>query len=1281
VGRKTVFTPLTLGVLALVYVAVLFILAHWGDRQRQWLNQPRWRGIIYSLSLAVYCSSWTFYGAVGSAVNDGWLFLAIYLGPILLIVFAHGLMRRLLQTTKKKRITSIADFIAYRYGKGRGLAAFVAVAAVLGSLPYIALQLKAVTTALVITTQSSDVSASFVQLNGGQDFRAETALVLALSLALFAILFGARRLDASEHHHGLVLAVAFESLVKLLAFAAVGLWALYGVIGGPSALMTVISETPEYRSLFLPGAIPDGFWAQAILAAAAIFCLPRQFHVSFVENENQRDLRTARWLFPLYLLLFSLLVIPIAVAGMERFSHSAVSGDTYVLSLPIHGGHGTLTFLSFLGGFSAATGMVIMATVALATMVSNDLVLPLLLRWKSQQGTAALERNLSRTLLNARRYTIVGLSLVAWAYYLLIEESEALAALGLVSFAAAGQFAPLLIAGVFWRHASRGGAVAGLVVGFSSWLCFIVMQPYWPQSWSWLHMDFSSAVWLSLGLNSMALVLGSLWSRHRHLPLPEILAAQGAGKISVNEVRQLATYFIGPQRVEEAFTSHFPQQQDHDWSMDAPADDRLIRFTERLLAGCIGAASARAVMTAGLRGQNAELLLEQTTSAIQFNRELLEATLDNISQGVSVVDADLRLVSWNRAYLELLNYPSGVVYAGRPVEELIRFNVERGLCGPGEVDGHVDRRMYHMRRGTPYTYERVQPNGRVMEIRGSPMPMGGYVTTFTDVTHYKRSEEALRASEKRIRFYTDNAPAMLAYVDHELRYRFANRAYRSLIADDELDLDGLPISEALGPVELDKRSPYLQEVLKGHRQHFELSLRLKGAPETTNQYEEQYALATYIPDFDRQGKVRGFFAVLQDISSRRRAELALQDAYATMEQRVEQRTQELREAMQALNAAKQEAEDANHSKTRFLAAASHDLLQPLNAARLFASVLAQSAEELPPESARLVRRVDHSLAAAEELLSALLDITRLDQGALKPEMAVIAVSDLLEKLRRQFFGLAQRRGLTFRVRPCHGHILCDPQLLQRVLMNLVSNALRYTREGGVLVGCQQRGDRLQISVWDTGPGIAEHEQVRIFKEFQRLDHSVEEKGLGLGLAICQRIARMLEAPMGVRSRLGRGSCFYISLPLAPAHAAESVIHAAPMHNPKARADFDGIQVLCLDDEPEILDGMEALLQRWGCNVTLTRNYQEAVAVGIEQAPDMLLVDYYVGDGPSGLDAANAINQALDHARPVIVITADQNEALAKQIRSSGTQLMPKPVKPAALKAMMRNLLRKSRVND
>ncbi len=1130
------FSPQLIALIALAYVGLLFALAWLGD----WLPAHRLggsaRAVIYSLSLAVYCTSWTFFGAVGSAVTDGWLFATIYLGPILVMLLGYDLMRRILVLTHEQRLTSIADFIAWRFGRLRPLAMLITVAAVLGSIPYLALQLKAVTTGVVVIVDGP------TGLSDGW-----LALILALSLGAFSILFGARRLEASEHHRGLVLAVAFESLVKLVAFAVVGLWALFALLGGPGAMAETISENPQYRELFGQRSLPSAFWTQTLLAAAAILCLPRQFQVTFVENERSEDLATARWLFPLYLLLFTLLVVPIAVAGLERFPAGGVAAETFLLNLPMSDGQAAMTMLSFLGGFSAATGMVIVATVALANMVSNELIAPLLIRMGLQRG-----HGFASSLLLGRRLTILFLACAAWLYYLSLQGSEALASIGLVAFGAVIHFAPALVLGVYWKRLSREGAMAGLVVGLLGWMLLVFLPSLgipWPER---LSPGVHDATRISLLLNVVALVSVSLWVRRRRPTLPMLLGRrEERSPVTVGELRRLATGFIGAERVESAFVGVLPGRQDGlpGQTDGLPADAELVGFTERLLAGCIGSASARSVLTAGLRrkglttGQALELL-EDTSSAIRFNRDLLEATLDHISQGVSVVDADLRLVSWNRAYVELFSYPSGLVYPGRPVQELIRFNLERDYGDEQErIEAAVDRRMHHMRRGTPYVYERRHDDGRVIEIRGNPMPGGGYVTTYTDITGFKQTEAELKS------------------------------------------------------------------------------------------------------------------------------------AYATMEHQVADRTRELRATMNALELAREDAEHANRSKTRFLAAASHDLLQPLNAARLFSSNLIQRSTRFDTEDARLVRRVDHSLAVAEELLSALLDISRLDQGALKPNLSDIRISILLNRIDRQFKALAERRGLSFRVKASVATVHTDPKLLQRILFNLVNNALRYTPAGGVLVGCRRRGERLQISVYDTGPGIVAEARERIFEEFERLEGNAENndfgQGLGLGLSICRRISRMLEAGLDLKSEPGRGSAFSVSVPLSFSIQSESTPDDAPVPTGSSTHSLAGLRVLCIDDDREILDGMVMLLERWGCRVDIATGAQQAIAAPV---PDFILADYHLGGTMDGIEVCREIRTQAGAGIPVIMLTADRGEALAERCQALGFGRLFKPVKPARLRALIQYTL-------
>src|SRR6056297_1733535 len=1107
------FSPQLIALIALAYVGLLFGLAWFGDRLPAHRLGGRARAVIYSLSLAVYCTSWTFFGAVGSAASDGWLFATIYIGPILVLVFGHDLMHRILKLSREQRLTSIADFIAHRFGKSRPLAVLVTLAAVLGSIPYIALQLKAVTNGLVVIADDS------------------TRL--------------------SESSLSLVLAVAFQSVIKLIAFAVVGLWALFTLLDGQGGLVRTISGSGEYRALFMPEGLPEGFWVQTLLAGAAILCLPRQFQVTFVENERADDLNTARWLFPLDLLLFTLLVVPITVAGLERFPGQTVDADMFMLSLPMSGNRADLALLSFIGGFSAATGMVIVATVALATMVSNDLIAPMLMQLKLHRG-----RDFGRWLLQIRRITIVALAVFSWFYYLALPSADALATIGLMAFAAVIQFAPALVLGIYWARASREGAMAGLMLGLGSWLVLIFVPSILPGSPDWMRPGLNTAVLVGLSLNIVALVVISLWVRRRRPTLPMLLGRRASLRpVTVCELRRLAMSFIGRERVDLAFANALDRGPEAGFSEfdGVPANAELVGFTERLLSGCIGSASARIVLTAGLRrsGMNTDealALLEQTSSAIQFNRDLLEATLDHISQGVSVVDADLRLVSWNRAYVELLGYPADLVYLGRPVEELIRFNLERRHGGSSqEIEAAIDRRMHHMRRGTSYVFERRHDDGRVIEIRGNPMPRGGYVTTYTDITGFKQNESELKS------------------------------------------------------------------------------------------------------------------------------------AYDTMEQQVNKRTRELRATMQALEVAKHEAEQADRSKTKFLAAASHDLLQPLNAARLFSANLSQLVGHLESDEARLARRVDHSLGVAEELLSALLDISRLDQGALQPKWSTVSAAQLLDKIERQFSALAERRGLRLRVRPCAHWIHVDPKLLQRILFNLVNNALRYTRSGGVLVGCRKRGQLLRIEVWDTGPGIETSEQERIFEEFERLgdqdDASEFDQGLGLGLSIWRRICRMLAVPLELQSRLGRGSVFAVTVAYVGG-AGEAVVDAVRSQL-GVRQNFAGLEVMCIDDDREILDGMRMLLERWGCRVAAAATRDEAAAQA-HAGIDLIIADFHLAGGDNGLSVSAEVRRVAGATTPVLVLTADRGDELGEQLNALGYQRLYKPVKPAALRALMQHAVDGSR---
>ena len=1142
---------------SLLYVGLLFVVAYAGDRRPLYPRQPRLRPIVYSLALAVYCSSWTFYGAVGTAARDGLAYLPIYLGPILLFVFGFGLLRRLLQVVRQRNITSIADFIGARFGKSHGLAALVAVIAVIAVVPYIALQFKAVAMSFGVLSGASHAAVS----TGGID----SALWCAVLLAVFAILFGTRSIDATEHHHGMMLAIALESLIKLLTFVVL---AAYALRQGPG-----LAGTMQLPLTQLSGGLSSGFLAQTMLAFCAMFCLPRQFQIGMVECEDASDLKRARWMVPLYLLVISVAVLPIVAAGMHLPQVRDGAADAWVLTLPMAQGDRGMALLAFLGGFSAATGMVIVASVALSIMISNDLVMPALLR--IPRLNLEKRSDLSQLVLRVRRVAIVGLALMAYAYYRVAAGAENLAATGLLAFAAVAQFAPALIAALYWRSASSRGVAVGLLGGFAVWsytllLPAVIRSDHWLQEglfgWTWLRPQalFHVSGWdpvmhgtfWSLLLNVGCLVFISLRFRpsleerlHAAMFMDADAASRGGagdwrGRVVVADLRTIAERIVGERSSTRAF-DEYAQRRGRVLLPGEAADRALIQYTERLLASAVGAANARRILIGALSGSGLDVaesmaLMDEASQELRFNRELLSTTLENVSQGISVVDAQMRLVAWNRRYLELFDYPDGMVHVGVPVDELIRRNAEMGECGPGEVDGHVAKRIDHMRAGSSHLFQRVRPDGTVIEMRGRALPGGGYVTTYTDVTAYKHAEQAL-----------------------------------------------IEVNE-------------------------------------------------------------------------------------TLEQRVEQRTAELSEALTATAQARRAAETANISKTRFLAAASHDLLQPLNAARLFTSALRQH-PGLDAEASGLAERIDASFRAAEDLLDALLDTSRLDAGSYRPDVGGFALAELFDSLKAQFAVVAEQRGLRLRVVPTRLAVRSDPQLLRRILQNFLSNALRYTSTGGVLLGARRRGDSVRIEVWDSGPGIAAEQRARIFGEFQRLQQPSPwgEKGLGLGLSICDRLAGILGHRLDLYSQPQRGSGFSVTV---PRHAA------VPVRRQQVQRSGSDEQlpltVLCLDNDAAILDGMRALLQRWGVDCRIALDVEQARRELAHGPVDLILADYHLADGVDGLQALQLLRIDCPALPPVAMITADGSSELKQRARALGYPVLHKPVRPAALRALLTALLRR-----
>ncbi|MEE4606679.1 MAG: sensor histidine kinase [Desulfobacteraceae bacterium] len=679
------------------YVGLLFVIAYYGDKRadagRSIISNP----YIYALSLAVYCTAWTFYGSVGLASRSGLTFLTIYIGPTLMAMLGWLVFRKIIRISKVHRITSIADFIASRYGKSSTLGGVVTIIAVAGVIPYIAVQIKAISTTFFLINQYPEISvlSTFI----GIPVLGDSAFYVALMLAVFAILFGTRHLDAAERHEGLVAAIAFESIIKLVAFLAVGLFVTYGLYNGFADLfektrsfsdlksaLTIESSKPPYpffEDLLSINAGGSTFidWSMYIfLSMMAILLLPRQFQVIVVENVNEEHLKKAIWLFPLYLLAINIFVLPVAFAGMLQFADGGIDADTFVLTLPMAAKQQFLTLFVYLGGVSAATGMVIVETIALSTMICNDLVMPVLLRLPIPAISQG--RELTGLLLTIRRGSIILVLMLGYAYFHYLGGFQALVSTGLIGFAAVAQFAPALIGGIFWKGGTRSGAIYGLIAGFMV-LTYTIFLPSLVQI-DVIHQDFvtggpfginlfkpyqlfglqhfnpiSHAAFWSLLFNVSVYIAVSILGRPRAIEhtqaalFVDVFKYSGEtgdslfrrGTVNLPDLKSLLARFLGRTKAEEEL-SGYAEKHDINWDNHTTADADLFSHAERLLTGAVGSASARIMVSSVVKEEPLGMeevlnILDETRQVIAYSRELEKATAD-------LKEANLRLQELDR---------------------------------------------------------------------------------------------------------------------------------------------------------------------------------------------------------------------------------------------------------------------------------------------------------------------------------------------------------------------------------------------------------------------------------------------------------------------------------------------------------------------------------------------------------------------------------------------------------------------------------------------------------
>lgn len=1120
------FSVWSLVAIILGYLLILFALAFWGDKRFSGGQQHPY---IYSLALGVHCTSWAFFGTTTQAAQYGWAFIPTYLGIIAVFLFAHPVLRRIANLCHQHNISSLADFISLRYDKSHMLAALVTLLCFIGVVPYIALQLDAVTRGISVVTGLDNLWPDSV------------GFYVALLMALFAILFGTRSLSLTDKHPGLMLTVAFESVVKLLALVIVGLFVCYSLFDGVFDLLGKAQLNPRSKSIIDADSAIWVYASQMLLGVCSMFCLPRQFHINFIENNGDQELTTARWLFPLYLLGMTLFVLPIALGGHMIFAPGTVSTDSYALALPVFAGNTWITLIAFIGGLAAATSMIIVATLAMGIMISNNLVTPL---WFTFQLRTNQRHNLKpNIILLIRRLTVLVVLGVAYLYHLDISKSTSLVKSGIIAISLLSQTMPLLLLGLYWKRGNKLAAHIALICGALCWSYWLL----WPSITASYYFNppptdlaLAQGFLLSLLVNIGVFVLVSWFTsstnqRNGFSPLDHSLPGLNHA-VKISNLLAVTEKVWGTERHQRLLKNLSAAQ------LSGYASPKLLNSIESELASQVGSASARILLSAISEKKEVALadlveLVEEASQTFQFNHEVLQSSVEHIQQGISVLDRDLRLLAWNQRYVELFNYPNNFIKVGLSIQELLRFNAQRGLFGASkDIETEIEKRVEYMQSGSRYKYVRHQENAQVIELNGSALPGGGFVTTYSDITEYIDIQQQLR------------------------------------------------------------------------------------------------------------------------------------QAKTNLESRVEERTLQLQTANTALDVARREAENANDSKTKFLAAAGHDLMQPFNAASLFASMLKQHAPN--QEMADMSHKLVQSLGSAEELLSMLLDMTRLESGILQTNIETFSLHELLLPMINEFSALAQQKGLRLTYVGTSLPVVSDRKLLRRIIQNLISNAVRYTHKGRILIGVKRSSGQARICVIDTGNGIAKDKQQEIFLEFHQLESNSSSQGLGLGLTIVERISTLLAHPVSLVSAPGKGTCFEVSVPVGK----QQNINVKPQTT--ALSDSSSLlrdkRVLIVDNDTQILSAMHTLLTSWGAIVIVAKDLHSAMAQ-CTFMPDLMLLDYQLDHGSTGLEVSQAIRQRF--LQPVVGIlnSANQSDEVREQAIVEQLHFLPKPLKPAALKRLVKQL--------